>query len=477
MFAYVSLNMKFAIFTYEGQGLPIAEHLQREGHDVLVGVVHDAKDAHADREKSVSKESPFAKKRRLSLYNGLLQTYPAWELVKKLKKCRNPQEYFLFFDFNNLFKFADALRDMNFHGNFPTEEDYLLELDRDAAKSFVQQHYPKLNVPEVHEFSTVKEAKKFLQKSEDFWVLKAYDDQVKTFVPDVDDVHLAREEVIHALETSKDSYEREGFILESLIFKLVEITPERIYYDGRPLATVIDIENKSFGSGNVSIQTGCSQDLCFPISLTDKINEIAFPPIVDEMAKKHKGLFVWDASILIDRRTRKMYFGEFCSNRVGYNSFFTELSLCPSVGHFFESVVAGMSPFEMGTVACSARIFNQNSDVEHGGLPYVGTPINYKPTVEKNLWLWDVLKKKDKLVTAGENWNLGVMTGAGRSINEAVNQLYANIDAFSFVGYYYRPKFDYVSLDYPTSILNRLNYGLERGLYRLPFDVKVGDLL
>jgi hypothetical protein len=54
--------------------------------------------------------------------------------------------------------------------------------------------------------------------------------------------------------------------------------------------------------------------------------------------------------------------------------------------------------------------------------------------------------------------------------------MYRHVDDFSFVGMYYRPKFDYLSLDYPTSIINRLNYGLERGLYQLPFKVKVGDL-
>jgi len=54
--------------------------------------------------------------------------------------------------------------------------------------------------------------------------------------------------------------------------------------------------------------------------------------------------------------------------------------------------------------------------------------------------------------------------------------MYKNVEGFSFVGAYYRPKDDYVSLDYSTSIINRLNYGLERGLYRLPFAVKVGDI-
>jgi hypothetical protein len=71
---------------------------------------------------------------------------------------------------------------------------------------------------------------------------------------------------------------------------------------------------------------------------------------------------------------------------------------------------------------------------------------------------------------------LAIITGAGKSINEAVNRLYRNVDGFAFVGAYYRPKDDYVSMDYTSSILNRINYGVERGLYHLPFDVRIGDI-
>ena len=79
-------------------------------------------------------------------------------------------------------------------------------------------------------------------------------------------------------------------------------------------------------------------------------------------------------------------------------------------------------------------------------------------------------------MTVGSDWNLAVITGSGKSIDEAVGKMYRNVDGFAFVGAYYRSKDDYLSLDYPTSIINRLNYGLERGLYRLPFNVKVGEI-
>src|SRR5207237_10376891 len=112
-------------------------------------------------------------------------------------------------------------------------------------------------------------------------------------------------------------YERLWFILELFIPAIIEITPEKMYYDGVPLITTLNFENKSFGSGNISIQTGCAEDLIFPIDMDDRINKICFPPIIDEMARKHKGLFIWDASLLTNRRDGKMYFCDFCFNRTG----------------------------------------------------------------------------------------------------------------------------------------------------------------
>jgi len=85
--------------------------------------------------------------------------------------------------------------------------------------------------------------------------------------------------------------------------------------------------------------------MVFPTDMNDRINKIAFPPIVDEMAKEHKGWFIWDASILVSKKDGKMYFGEFCSNRPGYNCFFTGLAQGGTIDHFFENIVKKKNPF------------------------------------------------------------------------------------------------------------------------------------
>lgn len=467
--------MKYIFFTFDGQGLPIAFNLQNEGHSVIVGQVQDKADILSKVERESEDEDEVTKQRRLSLYDNMLEKVPAWELIEKMKMITDPQEYFVFFDFNTLFKFADEVKKMGFQGNFPTEEDHLFEINRDAAKEFVKKYYPRLNIPNVKEFSKVKDAIQFLKESNDIWVIKGKDESVKTYVPDTDDVELAREQDLNTLETFKEDLEKVGFILEEMIPSVIELTPEKFYYNGVPLATTINIENKYFGSGNISIQTGCASDLVFPTNLTDRINQIAFPPIVDELARKHHGWFIWDASILINKKGGKMYFGEFCSNRPGYNSLFTEIAQTGSVNRFFTNIVNKFNPFTIGTVATSMRIFNLHRDPDDY---YVldNVTIDYKPEIQKDLWLFDAKKPDGRIVNTGVDWNLGVITGFGRSINEAIDKMYENIDNFSFFGAYYRPKDDFLSLDYPTSILNRLNYGLDRNLYTLPFNVRVGEI-
>lgn len=468
--------MKYIVFTFDGSGTPVAQHLQMEGQDVVLAQVNSMRSLVREDATEYEVEARVDKEQRLALFDGLVKKRVAEELLKEMKSYPNPQDYFCFFDTNGLYALAEQIKDLGFHGNFPTQEDYFYETDRDKAKEFVKRNYTKLNIARKKEFINVIDAKKFLAETDEVWVLKSNSDGANAFVPNVDDPLLAAQQLIEVLDKDKDTYGSDGFILELLIPSVMEFTPERIYYNGMLLGSSMMIENKPIGSGNISIQTGCAADLVFPISDFDRINQIAFPPIIDEIAKEHKGLFYWDASILVNKSNGKMYFGEFCPNRPGYNSSFTEFAQCGSVHEFFEKVVAQKNPFTLGTVATSIRIFNLHRDNQtqeiQGGLN-----VDFNPNVEKDIWLWDVKKKGPKLVNIGYGDCIAVITGSGRSVEEAVTRMYNNLDKFSFVGAYYRPKADYLSLGYSTSILNRLNYGLDRGLYQIPFNVKVGDIL
>lgn len=468
--------MKYIVFTFDGSGTPVAQHLQLEGQEVVLAMVNQMRSLTSKEDTEYSIEGRNDKEQRLSIFDGVVKKKAAEDVIKEMKTYKNPGDYFVFFDTNGLFALAEQIKDLGFNGNFPTREDYLYETDRDKAKEFVKKYYAKLNIARKKEFTNIGDAKKFLSDTDEIWVLKGNSDSANAFVPDSDDPILAARQVVEVLDKDSIIYDSEGFILELLIPSVMELTPEKIYYDGEPIGTSLLIENKPIGSGNISVQTGCAADLVFPTTDTERINQIAFPPIVDEIAKKHKGLFYWDASILINKRDGKMYFGEFCPNRPGYNSSLTEFAQCGSVHDFFEKVVQKKNPFTLGTVACSIKIFNFHRNNETQQI-LDGLTVDFSPEVEKDIWLWDVRKKGKKLVNVGYGDAIAAITGSGKSVEEAVNRMYRNLEKFSFLEAYYRPKADYLSLGYATSILNRLNYGMERGLYQMPFNVKVGDVM
>lgn len=463
--------MKYIIFTCEGYGLPVAQHLQQEGEEVIVGQVINKRTTLTKFEsRRNNEEYPLDQKRRLNLFKNMVEKIPADILVKRMKKIQNPQDYFVFFDFNDLFYYADQVRDLGFNGNFPNEKDRIFEVDRDEAKEFVNKYYPELEIAEKKEFRAISGAKKFLKDTKKIWVAKSKGHYGQTIIPQTKDPELAKWQVIETLEAFKSAYEEAGFLLEEKIPSVIEITPEKIYYDGEPLALTVNFENKTLGSGNISLQTQCAADLVFPIDFKSRINEIAFPPVVDKIAKKHKGLFIWDASLLIDKSTGRIYFGEFCPNRVGYNSFFTCLSQLPSVSHFFKSIVAKKSPYSIGSVGSSLTVFNLSRDPEERHV-LGGASISFPNEVRKSVWLFDVYKKtkNDKVRVVGFDWELSSITGAGRTIDEAVNNLYNNVESLSVGSVYYRPKSDYLSMDYESSIVNRLRYCAQKKLFELPF--------
>lgn len=463
--------MKYAVFSFEGNGFPIAKHLLDEGQEVLVGQVEDIEKVLTTQEKAAGiTEEPDEKELRIKRYDNILDKIPADELVQILKKEKNPKDWFLFFDTNNLFYYAQQLQDLGFNGNFPTEEDRLFEIDRDKAKEFVIKYYPEIKVAQKQSFKKIEDAKKFLQKNNDIWVLKSQTDDIPTFVPETKDVFMGRRQVEETLDVFKEGYEASGFFLEKKIENIVEVTPEKYYYNGQPIALSINIENKFLGSGNLSMQVGCAGDFVFPVELGCKIDKLCFPKIVDEIAKQHKGFFIWDASLLIDPQTNDIYFGEFCPNRPGYNSIFTEIAQAQSVHQFFESIVAGKSPFITGTLGTSLMLFNVLRDNNDQLL--ANASIEVAPETEKSMWPYDVYKKSkiDSLRTVGWDHHLSPITGTGKSITDAVDNLYKHVEGFAMTRVYYRPKFDYLSKDYPTSILNRLEYCIKQNLFSFLFE-------
>lgn len=439
--------LKVIWFTHDGLGLPIAKRLIDEGNDVTVAQTQTIEELGYGGE-----EKPEARQRRLQVYDGILDKLPAARVLKAMKKIENKDDYLIIFDFNNLYKLAESAVAMGFSkGFFPTEEDYLLEKDRDRGKEFVKEHYPHLDVAEVQEFKKVDDAMTFMEETEDIWVLKGNSDDAKTVVPHTDNPDFAKEQIKDALLAGQKDYETKGFILEKKILGITELTPEALFWDGKLVATTIDIENKGFGAASCGPQTGCSSCLVFKTNLEDEINNLAFPPIVYQMAKKRKGLFVWDASILCEGDS--YYFGEFCSNRFGWDSILAEMAMAGGPTNFFTKLMAGENPFEK-TFGVTVRGFNMHREEDDRR---IGSDITIlmDEEQEKNIWVYDMYKKEGKKYSTGYSWDLAVFTGASNDIIRATDLAYEALAGFAFEEMYYRPKFDFLSDEYDTSVVTR----------------------
>lgn len=444
---------KYVFITGECDPLPIAYRLQQEGHTVLVGLIDEV----------VKKQPPGIKEKRKWLYDGMLEKLDGEKLLNGMADWTDKDQWFVMFDYGDLWPWAERALKMGFRkGVFPTEEGYELENDREKGKAFAQQHYPKLHVNEAQAFKKVEDAIKFLEENPDtIYVLKAESSNAETVVPATRNAELAHRQLTGALESEAEGYEKDGFTLEEKIQNPIEISPVMVFWDGIPLFSLVELENKGLGAGNVGRLTGGCQNLSILTPVHCKLNQIAFPPIVEEMAKKQPGVGIYDAGLLWDGR--RFQFTEFCGMRWGWDGIFSEIAMSGGASSHFEALQAGENPIAYNYGA-SVRMFQTQPDPEIADTYQDGYAMDWLDSAESNLWFYCVEKTKSGFASVGYRKDLAVATGASDYLEESVEQAYDAIAEFAMTGAYYRPKFDFFSREYATAIMNRWRWLAGSGL-------------
>lgn len=441
-------KVNLILFSFDGISFGVFHKLIEEGNNVIIAQLQSKKDLGDEDD-----EDPEAKRRRLSLYDGILDKRDAHDVLKAMKDIEHKDEWIVWFDFNCMGIMAEQVLAMGFtKGLFPTVEDTTLEKDRNKAKEIIKKHYPDLSLGEVQEFSKVTDALKFLDETDGIYVLKGNSDNdgAKTIVPQGENPDTAKLILKDALEAHTKDYEDGGFILEEKIIDGSEATPQAVFLDGELVFTDVDIENKPIGSGNVSVQTGAMQTLVIQSDFKDKINTIAFPKWVYDQAKKHVGLFIVDAGLIF--KDGKAYFTEFCFQRFGYDSFFAEVTMAKSVTDFFVDLFKGKNPLKT-KYGVAVRGMNLHKD---GKERRVLEGISMSDP-DEHTFVFECKKEEEKYVCTGGGWDLVVFTGADDDMEEAVHNAYLTADEFAFEDLYIRPEFDFLSEDYVSSIPNRLD--------------------
>lgn len=451
--------MKYVFFAMECYPYPLAKHLIDEGHEVIIGIVESIKELDIPGMKN--EESAEQKHKRLSTYNGIVQKHRVDEVLKLLWRVPKNErdDYFIFFDYNNMYNIADKVLRMGFkNGLFPTKYYYRMEKERELAKDFVKKNYPDVVVADSFNFKAVKDGIDFINDSEEkVYVLKSNGNFGKTIVPRSDDVKKGKRQIIEALTKGKSEYEMGGFLLEEKIKNCQEVTPVMVFYNGKPIYSLVEFESKEFGAGNIGHQKGGNLALSVRTDFEDKINKISFPKVVYDLAKKQPGLAVFDIGLLWNGEN--FYFTEFCAMRYGWDGIFSEIVMrddgFPFVNAYFDDICRGINPLR-NKFGASIRMFNLNGNYDNCFESEDNLTIDYDKQTENNLFLYQVKNKGSMLTTAGSYDFIGVATGGSDVLETAVSKAYAVVEGIDFEKLYYRPKFDFLSMDYKSSILNRL---------------------
>jgi hypothetical protein len=253
--------MKYYIFTYDGCVYPIAKQLQEEGNIVYITQINDSKDLGVESGIN-AEETSEKKKRRLSLYTGVMHKTLPEDMMKMMRTEKNKDDCYVIFDFNNLCKYAEKVLAMGYkNGNFPLESDFEREKNRNAAKNFVKKYYKGIKVAETYKFNKIEDAIQFLNENSDRqFALKSNGNFVSTVVPLTKNNEFAKSELIFQLKRNKSGYEK-GFTLEEKIEDPIEVAPQIAFWNGKPIYTTIDIETRMIGPGDVGYQTGGNENI------------------------------------------------------------------------------------------------------------------------------------------------------------------------------------------------------------------------
>ena len=286
-------------------------------------------------------------------------------------------------------------------------------------------------------------------------------------------MELAKQQIKSELTSYKSSYDKGKLILEPKIMDAVEFAPQMIWYDGEPVCSEIEIETRMFGSGDIGDQTGGNENLIIRTELDDKINEIAFPKEMHDIAKKHKGMFIADAGILSDGKD--FYFTEFAGNRWGWGGIFSELSAAKSkdtmVHNYFQSIVDGKEPYKFA-YGTGLAVYSVRSDDKYPMLNQDKLSIHIKDSSMKNFFPGQIKMRRTEagkqIVNVGyrefDSAPLGYVVGRGNTIEDAVEMIYKALKGISMKGLYYRNQEDFLSTSYTSSILNRVDFLKEKRL-------------
>ncbi len=451
----------WVIFSHEGYFLPVVMKMKSPvvwadmtKEEVEPAEAHELLDTAPIKTPDKSWTAYFEwqkEQHRTLMGKGIIQKYPAKEVFKRLLAMSDSQkkDVYVVFDFNHGTKYGEKLKSAGFKGIFAQNWAYDLERKRDKASQLVSSIYKEVGIPKEVKFGAGSSDKmvKFIEENDDkVWVVKPNGIGFWVYCPTSEDGPIAAGQSIKHIQANVEDVNSIPMILQEKIVG-VEINIETNYSEGVPVFSMVDLENKLMNESERGHQSGCAFDLVFPVPLNCKLRKMCNQPF-DEMAKKLKFTGLMDMNAIIAHKDSKPYFIEFCPNRFGYNSLFTEFELSGKTPEaYLEALIEGKNPIPEGVFGASVKLFNSDHYQDYNQSifdpKYENVEVQMSTKDLSYFWFFDVFKKSGKYKLAHYSEEAVVVTAHSDTPQGAIEKAKLSADRdISFDGKYFRQDID-----------------------------------
>lgn len=363
--------MRFVVATRHFAGLGFALRLQEEGHEVLVAHTGTQDRRLEDRYALVG--------------NGLVAKCSIGEAMRDRAAWRDA---YWVWDENHSVAENEALRTEGFHVLGGGRYADTMEHNRDACLRLVGEH--GLRPPPSRAFTAAADALRFLEENpETAFVYKPDEGEThETWLPQHEsdaDANLELRQHLRSLTTAG------AFVLQERKDG-IEANAEVWFVRGEPVFAFMTLESKHKLAGDLGDLVGCSFDFAFVVpmhcrAIRETVGRLF--PLYRTMCYTGFG----DANFIAARDG--IWFLEKCE-RFGYNAhpnLFWNLDRTALADTLASLATETFSPDFSPGFGASVTLY-----MDH---PVSGKSIQFPETVARNLYLIDVYRENDQLLTAG----------------------------------------------------------------------------
>jgi phosphoribosylamine-glycine ligase len=349
------------------------------------------------------------------------------DTVKSFEEGLNWKPDLVIFDSTGVGGLADATRKKGFKVIGASSMCDKMEYDRKLGLEMMKM--TGIKIPEFKEFNSLQEARKYVEETQDRFVLKpdGANESETTFVA------TNAEEMIRYIDWLMITRSIKGkFVLQKFV-EGVELSTEMWFSNGKPIYPCnYTIEVKKRDVGNLGPATGCAADVVFvPKMKQPKIVQKVFRKIFVLMEKIQYSGPIDINCIITDNGD---IYGLGWTPRFGYSAIQTlfELFSMP-ISEFFFKLAEGTIdslPVKAGEFAFATRVHTSPYPTDLAGIDPKellkimykskhGLPVIWNKEDLPHIWPYDIELGEDGPIICGTDLVICEITGKGNTIEQA----------------------------------------------------------